>query len=312
MKEAYTIFLLFISLVASAQVQTEYNRKGDEAMKRLDYSAAKIFYEEGVDNCNTYSINQLTTIWLADPSMRSTLRIVMGKSLSCLNDLATQNRDTASIKKLILFYKEGIGTSPNPAKEDFWQKQYDMLRNQFTSSSSETPTKPREKTPFNIFIGYSGSFYAPVGLTIGGVGKTVGFYLRFRTNLSFQNYTERCSSDGKIIGLTNSAYQYTGRNRTNILMGSGGLVFRLAPSFLLSAGAGFWSSSLNYEFEKTGLVIAQPEGKIWAKCTDKSEEGVVVDLDGTFLFTKSFYGSIGCSALSFKYVSANAGIGFLF
>ena len=31
-----------------AQQRTEYNRKGDEAMKRLDYSDAKMWYEEGV------------------------------------------------------------------------------------------------------------------------------------------------------------------------------------------------------------------------------------------------------------------------
>ena len=30
-----------------AQQRTEYNRKGDEAMKRLDYSDAKMWYEEG-------------------------------------------------------------------------------------------------------------------------------------------------------------------------------------------------------------------------------------------------------------------------
>ena len=35
-----------------AQQRTEYNRKGDEAMKRLDYSDAKMWYEEGVSQCD--------------------------------------------------------------------------------------------------------------------------------------------------------------------------------------------------------------------------------------------------------------------
>lgn len=43
-----------------AQQRTEYNRKGDEAMKRLDYSDAKMWYEEGVSQCDAYSIDQLT------------------------------------------------------------------------------------------------------------------------------------------------------------------------------------------------------------------------------------------------------------
>ena len=37
-----------------AQQRTEYNRKGDEAMKRLDYSDAKMWYEEGVSQCDAY------------------------------------------------------------------------------------------------------------------------------------------------------------------------------------------------------------------------------------------------------------------
>lgn len=46
-----------------AQQQTEYNRKGDEAMRRQDYRMATMWYEEGVIQCDSYSIDQLTTIW---------------------------------------------------------------------------------------------------------------------------------------------------------------------------------------------------------------------------------------------------------
>ena len=44
------IFIFFIELpmYLLAQQKTEYNRKGDEAMQRLDYSDARMWYEEGV------------------------------------------------------------------------------------------------------------------------------------------------------------------------------------------------------------------------------------------------------------------------
>lgn len=50
------ILTLFVALPMCllAQQKTEYNRKGDEAMKRLDYSDARMWYEEGVVQCDPY------------------------------------------------------------------------------------------------------------------------------------------------------------------------------------------------------------------------------------------------------------------
>lgn len=42
------IFFVVLPMCLLAQQKTEYNRKGDEAMKRLDYSDARMWYEEGV------------------------------------------------------------------------------------------------------------------------------------------------------------------------------------------------------------------------------------------------------------------------
>jgi len=321
MKEAYIIFLLLISLIVTAQDKTEYNRKGDDAMQRLDYAAAKIFYEEGVDNCNIYSINQLTAIWFADSSMHPSLRIVMSRCLTCLNDIATQSRDTASIKKLILYYTEGIGTAKNESKAYFWQSQLSDIQAQ-NNTRNITPTKnskqksvtSSQKSQFEFFIGYAGSFYAPVGLTLGGIGKTVGFYLRYRTNLSFQDYTERClTTTNTVIGMDNNyAYQFNGAKWENILIASGGLIFKASQSFYISAGGGYWSNSVIYEFDKYRLDNAEHNGVFRAKSNDLSDEGLALDLDGTLRLGKHFYGALGCSVLNFKYVSANAGIGLFF
>ena len=106
--------ILFIILLIPpsglfAQQENEYNRKGDEAMARKDYSDAKMWYEEGVSRCDSYSIERLTEIWLSNENMRLSMRSLMNKCLNCLNVKATED-DLDAISKLIIYYQEGIGT----------------------------------------------------------------------------------------------------------------------------------------------------------------------------------------------------------
>lgn len=108
-----------------AQQRTEYNRKGDEAMKRLDYSDAKMWYEEGVSQCDAYSIDQLTTIWLSNERMRPSMRSLMNKCLNCLTVKATED-DPDAISKLIIYYSEGIGTPKSEELATYW-KEYQVF-----------------------------------------------------------------------------------------------------------------------------------------------------------------------------------------
>jgi hypothetical protein len=317
MKKFMIMFvLLLIAIYVAAQRQTEYNRQGDEAMKRLDYSAAKIWYEEGISNCDPYSINQLTSIWLADESMRMSMRNVMSRCLDCLTNRATEFKDSTSVNKLILFYTEGIGTYKNQAKVDFWKSQVELLRNA-SIANGKKQKPPREKVKMKYFAGYSASYYAPYGLTVGGVGRTIGWYLRFRTNLSFQDFSEICKTDGTIVGdLPGSLPKLSGEepDKVNSLIATGGLMVKVAPSFFISVGAGYCSREAIYKIEKISIEDGRSEGFIWAKCNDKksSFDGIALDLDGIFRMGKMLYGSLGCSLLNFENISANAGIGVFF
>jgi hypothetical protein len=284
-------------------------------MERLDYGDAKMFYEEGLDSCDIYSIKRLTSIWFASESMRPALRIVMGKSLECLQDLATQTKDTTVINQLIVFYKEGIGGPQNEQKADFWTNQLKLSQRQpVDNTKAKSSSKPKAPSKTEFFAGYSGSLNAPVGLNIGLVGKSVGFYLRYRTNMSFQNYTETCNSlTSEVPGMSNYAYQRLANQKSNILMASGGLIVKAVPELMFSVGGGFWSRSVIFDFQKISKEgLAEPQGAFWAKSSDLSEEGVVIDLDATFRIGKTLSISLGCSALSFKYLSPNAGIGIFF
>ncbi len=317
MKKTSILFvLLLLTLTGAAQRQTEYNRKGDDALRNLDYSSAKIWYEEGVvSNCDSYSISQLTSIWLAEESMHASMRSVMSKCLGCLEDRATRDRDTTSMRMLIKYYDEGIGIYRDEAKVEFWQTQLDTYRNPYQDQSARKIKQSREKVKMKFFAGYSGSYYAPFGFTVGGVGR-VGWYLRFRTNLSFQDYTATCDKNGDIVdgSLGSSLPNPLNNKKNNMLIATGGFMFRAAPSFYISVGGGYCKRESLYEYEKINSVAYESEGTFWAKSNDKSIsfDGVALDLDGTFRIGKKIYGSIGCSLLNFENISANAGVGVFF
>ena len=196
-----------------AQQRTEYNRKGDEAMKRLDYSDAKMWYEEGVSQCDAYSIDQLTTIWLSNERMRPSMRSLMNKCLNCLTVKATED-DPDAISKLIIYYSEGIGTPKSEELATYWKEYQEMLLKpaepeaQPIDSAAVSPKKRME-----FFAGYSYSIESPYGITVGGMGQRFGWYVRFKTNMSFMNYTDECNNQGQIIKFSNSEPRHQGSPR---------------------------------------------------------------------------------------------------
>ncbi|MDR0698654.1 MAG: hypothetical protein LBG28_05490 [Tannerella sp.] len=305
--------LLFATVIVAAQRQTEYNRQGDEAKNNRDFSNAKIWYEEGLPNCDPYSINQLTSIWLADETMRMMMRNVMSRCLECLTS-AAELKDTVSINKLIRYYTEGIGTSKNEAKVEFWKDRLRLIR-ETTETNVTVKKPPHKKVKMDFFLGYSASLYSPYGLTAGGIGKTIGWYLRYRTNMSFRSYTAEYNNPKDIIEGLDGAYDITGNETINMWIGTGGVIVKATPSFYISAGAGYCNRERLCEFRKMGDVIAVPqEVIIWTKYNDKIStfKGLALDLDATFRIGKVLYGSLGCSVLNFEYASANAGIGVFF
>lgn len=301
---------LLLPSYAGAQRQTEYNRRGDEAMKRNDYRDAKMWYEEGVSYCDQYSIHQLTEIWLKDETMHVSMRTVMSKCLNCLNEYATE-RDTSAIQKLILYYTQGIGTSENRTTAGYWRKQLEDIRR----SNALPPTLPKKpKEPMRFFAGYDFSLLAPYGIRVGGVNSLIGWYVKLYSDLSFQGHNEECRIDGNRFVIENMQQYYgsTGKTKANVMMGSVGIMVRTVENLYTSLGAGYWQRDVLREYE-----IVNDEGIIqstgWAKDRDSSKKGFKIDLDATyFLKNKRFYVSGGCSAFNFKYFYPNAGVGLVF
>lgn len=312
--------LILFPFCAKAQRQTEYNQKGDAAMQRMDYQDALMWYEEGVSYCDPYSISQLTAIWKADKTTHVSMEPVMSKCLNCLNNSAV-SKDSLAIKKLILFYTEGIGTSKQEVSANYWREQLELLR---TPSQAELfrPKRPKEKMKF--FAGYSFTPAAPFGIQIGGVG-TIGWYLRARSNLSFSFHPDApgCENglDGKgiIPSLDEQKETYhflpegtteLAHGKESLVIGTAGVVFKAFSNIYLSAGVGYAKYDLIYEYEKIDKVTAEtmPETRGWARHRD-SYEGVAIDLDATGVFGKRFYGTLGCSILNFSYIYPSIGVG---
>jgi len=315
MKRNCIIFLLsFTVFAATGQDVREYIAKGDEAMENLDYILAKVYYDEVIFlQCNKHVIKQLTTIWLADESIRADMTDVMKRCHTCLDNDAKSLRDTASINLLIIYYMHGIGTNKNEAMAESWSQVLEDIHNPHIAVPGPNIKKPpRNRQPMQFFAGYSASLLAPFGLTVGGTGRTAGWYLRVRSNLSFQGHTAECNADGIISGgLGDYYYEPLEGGKVKTFIGTGGLMVKAARSFYISAGVGYCSREKLEKFRKIDPVQAEPPlEEFWAKRTDKKStfSGVALDLDGTIGIGKKVYGSAGVSILNFESYSANVGI----
>ena len=318
------LLLLLTAFVSEAQDQSDYIRSGDEAMKEMNYSLAHLYYDAVVIAiCDPHSIKQLTKIWQENDSMHTVMNSSMKRCFICLDEEAKKLQDTTSIQLLVTYYTEGIGTSKNIGMAEYWMQRLDEIRNPLIATTRQNGNMPvREKTNMKFFIGYHASVITPFGIQVGGIGKTVGWYVRFGSNLSFQNTRLNCivdkADDGqkyiKILELDgkNAMYRNT-KNRETWLAGSAGIMFKIAAEMHLSAGIGYWDRKFYREFiEVNDKGEDIPGTSDWAKDTDISTNGVSVDLDGTYVFNGKFYGSLGVSIMQFKYVYPTLGVGVYF
>ena len=312
------LICIFFPFALWSQQRTEYNRKGDEAMKRQDYSDAKMWYEEGVADCDSYSINQLTSIWLSNEQMRPSMRSLMTKCLNCLSVKATEE-DLDAIALLITYYTEGIGTPKSEELASYWQTYQQNLLAPPTPEQHIVDTiaitSPHQRMEF--FVGYAFSIEAPYGLTFGGVGSRIGWYVRFKTNMSFHDYSDLCNDKGEIInfsGSSNESYALTPSQKAqkNTFSGTAGLVIKCAPWLYVSAGVGYGQRALLYSFTTHSYEQYEQSRELWCKNVDSSYEGVAGEVDAMVRLGSHFFLSAGCSTINFKYMDLNAGIGIFF
>jgi hypothetical protein len=301
MKRGFMLFVfVFAAFQAVGQQQTTYNKKGDDAMARADYSDAKMWYEEGVVNCDLYSIRKITQIWREHPEMRASLRSLTNKCFNCLTAKSAEN-DTTAIQSLIYYHQEGIGVAKNKTLATYWTQRLNTLKNGTSTSASKTASEKR------FFIGYNYSMEAPFGFTVGAIGKKIGWYARIKSNLSF------ASSDGEnnneqLIPPISSQYKFD-NDKINAHAGSAGVILKWTDHFQTSVGLGYGIRNLLWHHTKYENDVVTGDG--WTKNTAGSNSGILTEIDVIWNFGGMFV-SAGCYSINFKYVDLNAGIGVYF
>jgi hypothetical protein len=300
-----------------AQQQTGYNKKGDEAMERLDYDDARLFYGEGMPYCDMYSIRQLTTIWMANKEMRTSMYNLMNRCLSCLNVKATEN-DTTAISLLIHYYTEGIGTARSTEMAAYWTGQLEEINRPAVKPDESLNVTPPVKYPVAYFAGYTYSVLSPAGITVGVAGRRLGGYVRFKTNLSFQAY-ENSFTGEKPTNIPKDIFlKRVGEKKYNSYVITGGLVVRYKP-VNVSFGLGYGQIDLMYKYAEQDDIENKTGNYFWYKKTDNSYKGIAVDVDAMVKIGK-FYVSAGCNLLNhigennkLKVIpDLNAGVGVFF
>jgi hypothetical protein len=320
MKTIAKIWILTICLTVPcltfAQQQTDYNRKGDEAMQKQDYSDARLYYSEGVANCDLYSIDRLTELWSNNPQLHSSLHNLMARCQNCLYNGAV-GKDTAAIARLIVYYSEGIGGTKSENMANIWTLELDNLR-RIALELQRSNLGPREdKVPIRFFAGYGFSALMPVGVTVGGMGKRLGLYGRFKTNLSFRSYEGEMmypTKDTPPPSVGDAILQPAGEN-WNALAITAGLVVRYNKVISLSAGTGYFKMDKIFRYIE---VDADDRGVIndkrYFKVTDYSGQGIALEIDGIVEIGKLYVtaGILGGFRKNATYIDFNAGFGLFF
>ncbi|MDD4116062.1 MAG: hypothetical protein PHG27_10805 [Massilibacteroides sp.] len=307
MKRLWVLFVFaLISYELAGQQLATYNKKGDDALARTDYSDAKMWFEEGVVNCDLYSIDKITQIWRTQTEMRGTMRSLMNKCFNCLTTKSVAN-DTTAIKILILYHKEGIGVVQNKNLATYWSQRLTFLTKGTNPSNTNEQQTFREEKQSNFFIGYNYSIETPFGITFGTIGRKLGWYARIKSNLSF------ATSDGEnnnqsLIPQIENPYLFD-KEKINAHAGSAGVIYKYTDQFQASIGVGYGVRNLLWHY--ITYKDDEKSGEGWSKNVEASYNGVLAEVDLIWRFGNMFI-SGGCYTVNFKYVDLNAGIGVYF
>jgi len=294
----YFIFFSIFSITFLNVKAQSYNVQGDLASGKKDYQNARIWYSEGLANCDMYSIRKLTDIWKEQPEMRASMRLSMRKSYNCLATLA-ERQDQEAMLLISDYYKLGIGIGIDSVRAEYWLKEYgkslglsvdappldttkvvDSL-NVKPVMISNVPRKSILSNRFYSFLAYTYSRFEPVGATLGFYDK-FGFYLSYRTNLNNVNYDYTCNNTNvPEIGIENPLYQFAGE-KWECNMAMGGIFIPVYDRKLfLSVGGGYAERlyfreivSLSNQSFKNG------EKNAWCYNKEASYKGWVAEIGG--------------------------------
>lgn len=329
-----SIILLFPIQSLLAQNDTDYNRKGDQALLNQDYLEARMWYSEGVDKCDKYSIHQLIELWKSQPSMRISMRTIMSKCFNCLEGQSLAG-DTDAMILLSECYKKGIGSNEDSIKSDYWNRKafglptqisiidpsvLDSIKelniNSFTKEDTTSkPTKTPSVKKIDYFASYTFSPTMPIGIMLGGISRTspLGFYINAKANLKSQSTSYEIDNEGDMINYTieGTYYNYSDNYKRGNLMFTAGPLIRIYDKIYGSIGAGYGKRDLFLQANEFNDSTGELINKYWCKSTDGSYSGLAIEIGGIYKYNHFIF-SAGCNTIKFKDLDMYVGIGYSF
>ncbi|GHV71636.1 hypothetical protein FACS189420_7400 [Bacteroidia bacterium] len=312
-------FLSFIFSVLCISAQ-EYNIQGENALQRKDYQDARMWFSQGLDSCNLYSIRKLTDIWNGQPGMQASMRYpTMQKCFNCLK-IKANSGETEAMYLLSDYYKQGIGVEKDSVNSEYWSREYgisiglvtrsDTVVNIISENTNKIPKKSILSNRFYTFLAYTYSPTMPTGLTIGVFDKW-GAYLSYRTSYETVNnqYTGN-NSEVFGIGIENPPYQFNREKWTGQMITGGIFLPLINQKLYLSLGGGYGKRNYYREII-TGQSFPSGSQSEWCHNTEASYKGAVVEAGGMYKWKRLIFTG-GVNSTAFKDLDMYLGVGISF
>jgi hypothetical protein len=315
-------FALSVSL--SAQHRASYNVDADEALARGDYSDARMYFSEGLQRCDLYSIGGIIWIWMDNPGMRPSMQNLMDRCYQCLSE---NPADTSVMTLLEIGYAAGIFT--RPAREPSTIRYPLPVTNPVSVSpppidsvaeviKTIVPRFPK-KRPL-IIVAYSGSKDNLLGLSLGILyPQKWGFYARYKCShvifhqprFHIRQFPDQPAQvdpmpEKEVVTIAADGIS----KRLNSYRLTTGLLYQTPYRILLSAGIGYGQRIQLYNYTLTDKQSGR-NSTAWCTYPDYNYRGIAIETDMSLRYKHVFAG-LGCAVIDFSYAEINFGIGFLF
>jgi hypothetical protein len=168
-----------------------------------------------------------------------------------------------------------------------------------------------EKIKKKLFVAFSGNSSAPLGFSIGQIGKT-GWYFTARLNLNFSLSPKYECDDEKLTNYSGeSYYSFDGKSKIARYSFTGGITFQTGKNVYFYAGGGYGTNDLLWHINEYDYTTDSKTGDDYAKNVNYSYSGIEAEA-GMIINAGSFVFSAGASSQSFKRLDGNFSIGFTF
>lgn len=168
-----------------------------------------------------------------------------------------------------------------------------------------------EKIPKEFMVSYLGSLDAPLGITVGQLGK-MGWYASVKTGTNFNSPQYTYGGEEWDPEFSDPQYYlFNDVEELRRLSITGGLTWQLGRNFFIFTGGGFGMKDHLWQMELYDYDTDSKTGEEYVKQPDYSYAGAELEA-GFILRIGSFLLEGGATTVNFKYTNVTMGVGLAF